>query len=163
MSPAEAARTFTGWHMLAAIFCFFGVVVAVNIGMAIVASTSWTGLVVRNSYIAGQEFEEKRMAHEAQRAAGWTSILSYSAGTARLVVVDRSGLPVDLEAVTLLVNRPVGGHDDQVLTLERSPAGAYEAPLALGAGVWEATASAPGTELGPFELHARFRVAGEGQ
>ena len=38
---------------------FFGVIIAVNVVMATLASTSWTGLVVENSYVASQEFNRK--------------------------------------------------------------------------------------------------------
>lgn len=151
-------KGFTGFHMWLVAGGFFGVIISVNIGMATLAMRSWTGLVVDNSYIASQEFEEKRLAHEAQQAAGWRATLSYLPGVARLVIVDGADVPVDLGDVSLLLNRPVGGHDDQTMTLERTAAGAYEATVALPHGVWEATASAPQTTLGFFELRERIRV-----
>ena len=90
MKPAAAAQpgTFTGRHMAILVISFFGVIISVNIGMAVISSVSWTGLVVDNSYIASQEFEEKRLAHEAQLAAGWQSSFSHADGTARLIVAD---------------------------------------------------------------------------
>ena len=46
----------TGKHV-AMIFCgFFGIIIAVNVSMAMLASSSWTGLVVSNSYVASQKF-----------------------------------------------------------------------------------------------------------
>lgn len=160
MSNIPEARhpEFTGRHMWLLAVGFFGVIIAVNVGMAIVASTSWTGLVVSNSYVASQEFEEKRLAHEAQAAAGWRATLTFSPGMARLIVVDGAGYPVDLGDVTLQINRPVGGHDDQRIALERAPDGAYAARIGLGAGVWEALVTAPDTAKGPFELRERFRI-----
>ena len=162
MTALREPREFTGRHMLLAIVAFFGVIVTVNVGMAVVASTSWTGLVVRNSYVAGQEFEAKRLAHEAQLAAGWTSRLSFAAGHAVLSVRDKAGDAVGLDHVRLEVNRPVGGHDDQSIVLERREDGTYTAPLALERGVWEARVVA-GSELGAFELHKRFRADGSGE
>lgn len=156
LEQPASGRPFTGRHMLVLIVGFFGVVIAVNITMAVVASTSWTGLVVQNSYVASQEFEEKRLAHAAQRAAGWTAKFDYAAGTARIVVSDAAGNPVPLTDVAIAVNRPVGGHDDQVLALAPA-AGGYAASLDLAPGIWEALVSA-GSSLGPFELHSRFRV-----
>ena len=130
---------FTGRHMLLLVIGFFGVIIVVNIGMAIVASTSWTGLVVQNSYVASQEFEERRIAHESQQAAGWQATLTYSPGVAGLVIVDGAGQRVDLGPVTLKVNRPVGGHDDQVVSMERVDGrwlvnGTISAALVIGAG-----------------------------
>lgn len=155
---ASQTREFTGRHMWFAVGVFFGVIIAVNVGMAIVASTSWTGLVVQNSYVASQEFEEKRIAHEAQQAAGWGASFAYVQGLASLTVVDGAGDPVDLGTVTLKVNRPVGGHDDQAVTLERTASGGYEAVLELGTGVWNALVEAADTPEGPFQLHQRFSV-----
>ena len=44
-------RTFTGWHMAVITISFFAVIIAVNLTLAVFASTSWTGLVVANSYV----------------------------------------------------------------------------------------------------------------
>ena len=41
--PTKEFR-FTGWHMTICLLVFFGVVIAVNVFMAVTASTSWTGL-----------------------------------------------------------------------------------------------------------------------
>ncbi|HHY49334.1 MAG TPA: cytochrome oxidase [Alphaproteobacteria bacterium] len=144
--------------MLLLILGFFGVIVAVNATMAVVASASWTGLVVENSYVASQQFEAKRLAHVEQQAAGWQAALTYTPGTARLVVRDADGRPVDLGEVTILINRPVGGHDDRRLTLARQGDGSYAAAVELPRGVWEALVTAPATPKGPFELHSRFSV-----
>ena len=152
---------FTGRHMWLFIVGFFGVIIAVNITMAVVSATSWTGLVVKNTYVASQEFEEKRIAHAAQLEAGWTSSLTHAGGTALLSVLDGAGNPVDLGEPVLQINRPVGGHDDQTITLVRQPDGTYAGPVTLGPGVWEARVNVPATALGPFELHDRFRIAGE--
>ena len=158
--PADP-HAFTGRHMWLLVIGFFGVIIAVNVGMAIVASTSWTGLVVTNSYVASQEFEEKRLAHQDQRAAGWQAVFTYSPGLAKLVVSDGAGNPIDLVSVTLKVNRPVGGHDDQAVVFERAPDGSYGASLRLAAGVWDALVQADETAKGSFELRQRFSVVGD--
>lgn len=148
---------FTGKHMLLLAASFFGVIISVNVGMAVVASTSWTGLVVDNSYVASQEFEEKRIAHEKQSAAGWQASFTYAPGIAQVIVRDGAGNTIDLGPVKLQINRPVGGHDDQKLTLNRSTGGGYSAAVTLADGVWDAVATAS-TEMGPFELRERFKV-----
>lgn len=160
MSEARANKgEFTGRHMLFLAVGFFGVVISVNVLMAVVSSTSWTGLVVQNSYVASQEFEAKRIAHEKQTAAGWQASFVYAPGIAQLTVRDSGGNPVDLGPVTVLINRPVGGHDDQKLTLNRSADGGYAAAVTLAEGVWDVLATAS-TDTGPFELHERFKVEG---
>ena len=160
MSEARANKgEFTGRHMLFLAVGFFGVIISVNVLMAVVSSTSWTGLVVQNSYVASQEFEEKRIAHEKQTAAGWQASFTYAPGIAQLIVRDGAGNPVDLGPVTVLINRPVGGHDDEKLTLNRSADGTYAGAVALAEGVWDVVATAT-TDTGPFELHERFKVEG---
>jgi nitrogen fixation protein FixH len=159
-TPKAARGEFTGRHMLLAILGFFGVVIAVNAGMAVVSSVSWTGLVVQNSYVASQEFEAKRRAHIAQQQAGWSASLDYVEGRALLRVVDSGGVAIALGNPVLQINRPVGGHDDQRVALSPGPDGIYAGAVALGPGVWEARVSIPDTALGPFELHERFTVQG---
>jgi len=155
-SDAEPHR-FTGWHMLAVVLSFFGVIIGVNVWLTVVALRSWTGEVVSDDYAAGQAFEANRVAHEAQVAAGWVASFAYDAGVARLTITDGTGRPVDLGTVTLSLRRPIGEKDDQLLLLLRSPDQAsYEARLALPGGTWDAIVTAPQTAMGPFELDHRF-------
>ena len=149
---------FTGWHMWLLAIAFFGVIIGVNVWLAVVSARSWTGMVVSDPYIAGQEFEGKRKAHEEQAKAGWNPTFLYVPGAARLVIVDGAGHSVDLGDVKVLINRPVGGHEDQNLTLTQKPDGSYEAPVTLPDGAWDATVTADKSPLGPFELVRRFFV-----
>lgn len=151
---------FTGRHMWLVAIGFFGVIIAVNVTMAVLSYRSWTGLAVENSYVASQEFETKRLAHEAQRHAGWVASLTHAGGTVSLDVRDATGAAVALGDVTIEINRPVGGHDDQTVTLAAGSDGSYAAQVELAAGVWEITAIAPATPLGFFERRERITVAG---
>ena len=155
---AAAGRTFTGRHMLALMIGFFGVVIGVNVLLAVYASTTWSGLVVPNSYVASQEFQARHDAMEAQRALGWVRHFTYAPGAARFVIVDAAGRPVDLGPITLQVNRPVGTKDDVALTLQPVRRGTYEAALILGEGTWDATIGAETTAAGPFHYQHRFAV-----
>lgn len=162
MSATPRARRgeFTGLHMWLLAIGFFGVIIAVNITLAVFSSVSWTGLVVDNTYVASQEFDDKRLAHKRQVEAGWTSSLTYVEATAILAVTDGGGTAIDLGTPTLQINRPVGGHDDQKVTLTRQHDGTYAGPVTLGPGVWEARVDVAETPLGPFEIHERFRIEG---
>ena len=167
MSPidtgrAKAPRPFTGRHMLFLMHGFFGVIVAVNITMAVFASQTWTGLVVQNSYVASQEFEEKRIAAEEQRALGWVAHFAYAAGAVRLTVEDGAGNPVELAHVILTVNRPVGTAGDRTLELEPTGNG-YGAAIDLASGTWDAMIVSDPTDHGAFELHQRFQVEANAQ
>lgn len=157
--PVAAPRPFTGRHMLAIIVAFFAVVIGVNITMAVISGTTWTGLVVDNSYVASQQYQDKLEAHRVQAAAGWVSSLEYDGTRVRLEVL-ADGAPVVLSGLRIRLNRPIGTRDDKVFDLVLQPDGSHAAEVVLDDGMWEALVSAPDTALGPFELHKRFKVEG---
>jgi len=95
---------------------------------------------------------------EMTRLSTLQTLRRMSGEDARLVIVDGAGHPINLGDVKVLLNRPVGGHEDQNLTLTRKPDGSYEAPVTLPDGAWDATVTAGKTPLGPFELVRRFFV-----
>ncbi len=64
----KTSGAFTGWHMLGIMVAFFGVIIAVNITMAYKAVSSWSGLVVKNTYVASQEFNDKAETGKEQAA-----------------------------------------------------------------------------------------------
>ncbi|MHB1103330.1 MAG: FixH family protein [Devosia sp.] len=156
--PTPVQGTFTGRHMFLVMCGFFGIIIAVNLVMAIAASVTWSGLVVQNSYVASQEFQNKHDALERQKALGWAASFSYAPGRARFTLRDGAGDPVDLGPITLQISRPVGTEDDQAVRLERAPDGGYVAMLDLRKGVWDALIATDTTAQGPFEFRERFTV-----
>ena len=157
-AKTAAPREFTGFHMLLVMGGFFGVVIAVNVTMAVLSSMSWPGLAVANSYVASQEYQVRLDAAREQHARGWVAEFEYAPGVARFSVDDGAANPLDIGIVTLTVNRPVGTTGDQVVELVRTADGAYTAPLELAPGTWDAVVTAPDTGHGPFELRRRFKV-----
>ena len=158
----NATRKFTGWHMLAIMIAFFAVIVAVNLTMAMFASTSWTGLVVKNSYVASQGYNETLAAAERQRSAGWTSELSYGDGLVKLVIRGQSGAPLDASEVELFVGRPATERDDRTLKLARTGPGAYQSELALGPGLWSARVTGFVGDT-PYRRDLRLMVSDDGR
>ena len=69
-------RPFTGRHMAIIIISFFAVIIAVNLTMAYFARSSWTGLVVKNSYVASQSFNRDAEIARQQQALGWQMTLN---------------------------------------------------------------------------------------
>lgn len=133
--PSAKAREFTGKHMLAVMLAFFGVIVAVNLTMATFARTSWSGLVVKNSYVAGQEFNRKAGEAREQAALGWTPEFSVTGGVLRFALADAEGRPLRLEGGTVALRRPVGDADDAEIALAATSDG-LEAPLGVTDGAW---------------------------
>ena len=139
VSQSKATRQqgeFTGWHMLAVMLLFFGVIVTVNITMAVMAGRTWTGLVVKNSYVESQKFNGHLQAARAQHAKGWRTNLSYRDGQLLFQIQDRDGTSVSLTNVQLEYGRPAFEQADRTATLQAIGQGRYSTPLNLGKGDW---------------------------
>jgi len=138
-------REFTGRHMLLVLIGFFGTVIAVNVLMAWYATHTWSGLVVPNSYVASQHYNEVLAAAEAQAARGWTSTLNVRGGNAVFELKDRHANPVGGYEVSAKFERPVEEHEDMVLTLKDNAGdGRYVARAPLKTGQWEVIVDAHG-------------------
>ena len=127
---------FTGWHMFALMALFFGVVIAVNVTMAVLAGRSWTGLVVKNSYVASQHFNAELREAKRQQARGWRSQLSYAEGKISFTLHDRKGKAVELDDLRAKIGRPAAEIDDRVVSLKHIANGKYTAAVQLAAGHW---------------------------
>lgn len=131
-----SAQGFTGLHMLLATSAFFAVVIAVNVTMAFYASSSWSGLVVENTYVASQEFNRKAAAMKAMAASGVEGKLSIRGHEIRYDIRDKSGSPATVDEVVLNFKRPVGDHEDFHLTLRKTAEGRFEADHDIAEGDW---------------------------
>jgi len=154
---STTAKQFTGWHMLAIMVAFFGVVISVNVTMAISSARTWTGLVVANSYVESQRFNEKQHTIAAQREAGWVVQTRHVDGLIVFRAQDANGVLLDLEDVSAFVRRPVGGHDDATVALVRN-GDAYSGVHNLDAGVWDITITTAPTRMGVIEYESRITV-----
>ena len=133
-------RTFTGRKMFFTIVAFFGVIIAVNGLMLTLAVQSFGGLVVGNSYVASQHFNEDIAAARTQPIRGWQlALTSGSDGRLALAVNDRDGAALGGLALTLEMARPT--HERSTITLDpvEVSAGLYSAQATLPAGRWIAT------------------------
>lgn len=150
-------RQFTGKHMLLVVFLFFGTIISVNMIMAYNAIRSWTGLVVKNSYVESQKFNAHLAAEAAQKALGWKGSVAYADGLLSYELLNKDGQPVKVEYAAAEVRRPSHEREDQTLTLY--PANdRYEATFELGYGAWDVfvtTKSADGT---PYVHRERILV-----
>ncbi|RRH93284.1 cytochrome oxidase [Mesorhizobium tamadayense] len=132
----QKSREFTGRHMLATILAFFGVVIGVNLTMATLASKSWTGLVVENTYVASQQFNRKAEEGRAQAALGWTGRLTIAGGEVRYSLSDAAGKPVPLHGVKVLFRHPAYETEDKTVTLGLASGQEFAAQHTPKGGVW---------------------------
>lgn len=68
-------------------------VIAVNVTMAFYASSSWSGLVVENTYVASQEFNGKAAAMKAMAASGVAGALTIKGREIRYEIHDKGARP----------------------------------------------------------------------
>lgn len=144
--------------MVGVMALFFGTIITVNLTLAVFANTSWTGLVVKNTYVESQRFNAVTGELENQRRLGWVPRIVYENGSLTLRLRDADGAPVRGANVAIRIGRPVHENDDLDIVLKEAREGEYASRASLGTGEWiariEATAPA-----GQFWSHAvRFTI-----
>lgn len=149
---------FTGWHMAAVIGLFFGTIIAVNITLAYFALKSWSGLVVPNSYIASQHFNEVTEEKRKQAALGWQSDVAYQDGLFALRLTDQYGNLIDDVTVNAVIGRPVSDAADQAVVLTRKADGNYAVETMLKSGVWDVAVSASRDDQITWEKTIRIHI-----
>lgn len=160
MNPRSGQpRQFTGWHMLTVMVAFFGVIISVNLLMATFANTSWTGLVVQNTYVASQQFNERVAASRAQAALGWKTTLSITGGEIRYSLNDASGTPVRAESVVAAFRRPAYEAEDWQVTLTGKTGGNFAALAAVRDGIWIVNTDAKMADGTSYKESRRIVVA----
>ena len=156
--PASQPKPFTGRHMLFAMLAFFGVIVGVNLTMAVLASKSWTGLVVQNSYVASQAFNGQLEQAKAQAARGWSGAITYRNGLVVLSLVDKDGQPVLLESAVARIGRPAFEQADRQLAMVHQGGGIYQVADALAPGDWQVSVRGTSAD-GAYRLDTRLTVS----
>ena len=124
---------FTGWHFAAILVAFFAVVIGVNLIMARAASATFGGVVVENSYVASQNFNEWLDEARREKALGWTATAERLADDRVAVVL---GGPPASASLAGFARHPLGRAPDQSLTFVRETDGRYVSTAPLPAGRW---------------------------
>lgn len=136
MKAVQSSHGFTGWHMLASMLGFFGVIIGVNVTLAVMAQKSWTGAVVDNSYVASQHFNERLAESREQAALGWHSALAIRDGEIRYTLTDASGEPAGASSATVLLRRPAYEAEDERLQLVPVGRGTLGVTHPVRDGLW---------------------------
>lgn len=126
-------RRFTGWHMTTILVAFFGVVIAVNLIMARYASSTFGGIVVENSYVASQEFNDWLDAAKAQEGLGWDAVTTWRPD-GRLAVAVRG--PGDGAVLAGVARHPLGRLPDVRLQFTGTGDGRFLSRQAVPDGRW---------------------------
>ncbi len=157
MSEAKTPREFTGRHMLAIMLAFFGVIFGVNMLMATMATRSWTGLVVKNTYVASQEFNGKLAASRAQAKLNWQVGLTYRDGQLIFDLNDDQSQPIEMQSVEIALTRPIGISQDRTLTL-LAQGEKFTVREAIPSGVWNVVINADVEGYPEFIYRARLII-----
>ena len=127
-----SGREITGRQVFVVTALAFGVIIAVNVTMAVKAITTFPGLEVKNSYVASQSFDARRL---AQEALGWQVETIYDGERLSVAFSDANGAPVWPDTIEALVGRTTSAGEDRapVFTDE---GGTHVARLDLERGSW---------------------------
>ncbi len=151
-------KQFTGYHMLGVMFLFFGTIISVNLTLAWFANSTWTGLVVKNSYVESQRFNEVTAEKRRQAAFGWTAALTYEDGVLAVDMKDKNSVAIRDAIVIAKVGHPVQNRDDQTVTLLAQGGAQYAADVVLTPGIWDADLTVTGPKGEIWTHGIRFFV-----
>ncbi|MBY6091298.1 FixH family protein [Pseudooceanicola sp. 502str34] len=143
-----------GWHVLAGFVGAFGIIITVNVVMATQAIRTFPGLEVKNSYVASQQFDDRRA---AQEALGWEIYGDWEDGMVHLSITDAAGQPVRVKDLHAVVGRATHVKDD-VEPVFAFNGKTYEAPLDLAAGNWNIRMTALAEDGTLFEQRVILHV-----
>lgn len=146
----------TGKHVLAITVSAFAVIIGVNIVLAYKAVSTFPGLEVENSYVAGQGFNERKA---AQEALGWVMVPGYENGRMTLAFTGKDGKPVAVDDLQVLVGRTTEATDDAWPAFARQ-GDLYAADVPLGKGKWMVKVTARSADGTLFEQRSELYVKG---
>ena len=126
-------RKFTGRHALMVFVGAFGVIIAVNLALAYNAISTFPGLEVKNSYVASQEFNERRA---AQESLGWNVGVKHTGGLVIMTITGADGAPVRAAKIDASIGRATERKSD-VIPEFAFDGTAYVAPVELRPGKWD--------------------------
>ena len=162
-STVAISKPLTGKAVFLGMIGFFAVVLAVNgIFLGLALSTD-TGIVANEPYRKGLKYNERIAADERQLALGWTSAISFDAGSGKLVTVFKDGNGTALTGLSakVLVGRAATNREDAVANLIEVSPGRYEADVTLhefGGYVANLEVSDPSMPPGVVVYRARRRL-----
>lgn len=122
----------TGRHATLILVGFFAVVIAVNITMARLATSTFGGKLADNGYVASQDYNKWIAAARAQDQLGWS--VAAGAEDGHLVVTAKG---VENAQVTAVANHPLGLEAQRVLAMEPTGPATARSRQALPPGRWK--------------------------
>lgn len=150
-----------GWHVMASLLAFFGLVIAVNAAFIATAIKTFPGEDVQRSYLQGLNYNATLRERAAQARLGWmaSAALIHVQGGAALDVElkDRFGAPIDGLNLNGVLRWPTDSRKDRALKFEALRNGLYRAMLPdLAEGGWRLRARADDAAGGALDFEANL-------
>ena len=149
---------FTGWHMIAVMGMFFGAIIAVNLTLAWHANRSWTGLVVGNTYVASQNFNEETAKLNSQMNLNWHVEPNFQAREVSLELINTQSEIIYDAIITAKIGHPTNENSDSFVQFIHSQDGTYRAETDLDVGLWDANISIIGPNGQNWTKSYRFII-----
>jgi nitrogen fixation protein FixH len=156
----DVPRTFTGMHMLVIMIAFFAIIIAVNVAMASLARSSWTGLVVKNSYVAGQDFNRRLKESREQLALGYKGTLTAGQDEITYALVDAQGKAMKMASARASFSHPVYEAADWSIDLASPDGKTFSGRHGLRDGVWIVTIESDIGLSRPYAEVRRVTISG---
>lgn len=141
--PASSAKPLSGRTVLVCLLAFFGVVIAVNVTLAVLAIRTLPGTEVDSSYQAGIGYNAEIAAAGRQDARRWQVAGHLERGADGRAVVrvearDGSGAPTTGLTFQARLERPIDKRADRTVGLAEREAGIYRGEAAdVAPGQWD--------------------------
>lgn len=161
MNAARATPVLTGWHALTMIVGFFLIVMAVDIGMAVVAYRTHPGEVTAKPYEEGLAFNHTLARRREERALDWrakveASSLGVGQMRVRVTIADRSGAAVRGLALKGVFERPATEAGRLSRAFVETGPGVYDTTVADVPGAWDMALTGHDRKGDPFDAQERL-------
>lgn len=160
MSTARQGNVFTGWHMLVIMVAFFGTIITVNVAMAYLANSSWSGMLSKNTYVASQDFNKNAARAKEWAREGFKGQIQLEAGKLRYRLEGPAEILAAVDHVQAIFHRPVGDKQDFSIKLLRD-GDLFTATDLPAQGTWIVDLAA--MREGEVVFHQAQRIVSEGR
>ena len=120
MNATRSSNGFTGWHMLAIMLAFFGTIISVNVTMAWLANSSWSGMLSKNTYVASQDFNKNAARAREWAKEGFEGSVTLADGQVRYRLQGPADILSAVDHIEAIFHRPVGDRQDFSIKLTRN-------------------------------------------
>jgi nitrogen fixation protein FixH len=129
--------TLKGWHVLAALLAFFGVMIGANLIFVYFALTTFSGVETSDAYRIGIKYNARLEEARQLEKLGWQGKISWQNGHLELVLTSEDGKPIRGVRVEGEIGRPSTDRFDQSVTFAEQGSGHYSSDqIQLEPGNW---------------------------